>query len=79
MYSNQSNIFLEFFFCFFPGWVVDNTNRDWEFRISVYYVSDEDSNTFICKTPRGKSNSITVIVTGKLYYFTNICFDLLSN
>ena len=45
---------------------MDNKNRDWEFRISVYYVSDEDSNTFICKTPRGKTNSIKVIVTGKL-------------
>ena len=69
MYSRINQFFLRVFFCFFPGWVVDNKNRDWEFRISVYYVSDEDSNTFICKTPRGKSNSITVIVTGKFLSF----------
>ena len=66
-YSHQSNFFQKrnFLAFLFPGWVVDNKNRDWEFRISVYYVSDEDTNTYICKTPRGKSNSITVIVTGK--------------
>ena len=77
----QNNVFasINFFFqkrnflaFLFSGWVVDNKNRDWEFRISVYYVSDEDTNTYICKTPRGKSNSITVIVTGKKSYFNSI-------
>lgn len=45
------------------GWAVDNVDRDWNYRISVYYVSDEDSNTYICKTPRGKINAITFLVT----------------
>merc|ERR1711953_1141694 len=45
------------------GWVVDNTDRDWQFRISVYYAGDEDTNVFTCKTPRGRKNSINVVVT----------------
>ena len=47
------------------GWVVDNEDRDWQFRISVYYAGDEDTNTFKCKTPRGKENAISVVITGK--------------
>jgi len=45
------------------GWVVDTVNRDWHYRISVYYVGDEDTNSFTCRTPRGKTNSINVLVT----------------
>jgi hypothetical protein len=48
----------------FLGWVIDPKERDWQFRISLYYAADEDSNTFQCKTPRGKLNSINVVVTG---------------
>ena len=44
---------------------MDNVDRDWNYRISVYYVSDEDSNTYICKTPRGKLNAVSFLVTGK--------------
>ena len=50
---------------FHIGWVVDNMDRDWQFRISVYYAGDEDTNVFTCKTPRGRKNSINVVVTGK--------------
>ena len=49
---------------FHIGWVVDNMDRDWQFRISVYYAGDEDTNVFTCKTPRGRKNSINVVVTG---------------
>ena len=45
---------------------MDNVDRDWNYRISVYYVSDEDSNTYVCKTPRGKLNAVSFLVTGKL-------------
>ena len=46
---------------------MDNVDRDWNYRISVYYVSDEDSNTYVCKTPRGKLNAVSFLVTGKLF------------
>ena len=48
----------------FSGWVVDNLDRNWQYRISVIYAGDEDTNTFICRTPRGRVNSINVVVTG---------------
>ena len=44
---------------------MDNLDRDWQFRISVYYAGDEDTNVFKCKTPRGRENSVNVVVTGK--------------
>ena len=46
---------------------MDNVDRDWNYRISVYYVSDEDSNTYVCKTPRGKLNAVSFLVTGKSF------------
>lgn len=45
------------------GWVIDENDRDWQYRLSLFYVKDEDTNTFTCKTPRGKTNSIRIVVT----------------
>ena len=49
----------------FLGWFVSDVDRDWQFRMSLYYVKPEDANTFTCQTPRRQTNSVTVVVTGR--------------
>lgn len=40
--------------------------RDWHFRLSVFYAEkDVDSNRFMCRTPMGKLNSVTIEVIGE--------------
>ena len=40
--------------------------RNWEYRLSLYYAkTPEDNNVYACKTPRGRTNSVNVIVTGE--------------
>ncbi len=47
--------------------MINENDRDWQFRMSLYYVEDQDTNTFTCRTPRGKTNIITVVVTGSYF------------
>ena len=51
---------------------MDDNDRDWHYRLSLYYVKKEDSNEFTCKTPRGQVNSVRVVVTGKHFFFNFI-------
>jgi hypothetical protein len=49
----------------FAGWYVSDGDRDWQYRMSLYYVKPEDANTFTCQTPRRQTNSVKIVVTGK--------------
>jgi hypothetical protein len=49
----------------FTGWYVSDGDRDWQYRMSLYYVKPEDANTFTCQTPRRQINSVKIVVTGK--------------
>lgn len=49
---------------FFTGWAIASEERDWKYRLSVYYTKPQDSGTFTCATPRGITNSITLHVIG---------------
>lgn len=44
------------------GWAMAPEERDWKYRLSIYYAKRQDSGTFTCATPRGITNSITVYV-----------------
>lgn len=46
------------------GWAIATEEREWKYRLSVYYTKPQDSGTFTCATPRGITNSITLHVTG---------------
>ena len=46
------------------GW--SNDAKDWQYRLSIYYATKRDTNSFICRTPRGLSNKLSVEVTGKM-------------
>ena len=43
-------------------------DKDWSYRLSLYYVTKKDTNIFECKTPRGLVNRITVVVTGTITF-----------
>ena len=49
------------------GWAIsEDESRNWEYRLTLYYAKKtEDSDVFTCKTPRGKRNSVNVVVTGE--------------
>jgi len=54
---------------FYVGWAIATEEREWKYRLSVYYTKPQDSGVFTCATPRGLTNSITVHVAGKLSHY----------
>jgi len=59
------------------GWAMSAEERDWKYRLSVYYSKPQDSGEFTCTTPIGTSNSITVNVKGQILknVYCMICID----
>ncbi|XP_072397120.1 locomotion-related protein Hikaru genki [Diabrotica undecimpunctata] len=47
---------------YLTGWAIASEERDWKYRLSIYYAKPQDSGTFTCATPRGITNSITLVV-----------------
>ncbi|XP_030766186.1 locomotion-related protein Hikaru genki [Sitophilus oryzae] len=47
---------------YLTGWAIASEERDWKYRLSIYYAKSQDSGTFTCATPRGITNSITLHV-----------------
>lgn len=46
------------------GWVVSGLERNWHFRMSIYYAKlNDDSNVFTCTSPRGHKNSIAIEIS----------------
>ncbi|KAL1456215.1 hypothetical protein WDU94_000961 [Cyamophila willieti] len=45
-------------------WAIAAEEREWKYRLSIYYVKLLDSGVFTCTTPRGLSNSVQVTVKG---------------
>ena len=58
---------------------MSDVDRDWQFRMSLYYVKPEDANTFTCQTPRRQTNSVTVVVTGRENDYRLCIFTTLIN
>lgn len=44
------------------GWAIASEEKNWKYRLSVYYAKPQDSGTFTCATPRGITNSISLQV-----------------
>ncbi|XP_076313314.1 locomotion-related protein Hikaru genki-like isoform X1 [Tachypleus tridentatus] len=44
------------------GWAISKDERSWKYRLSIYFASAMDTGTLTCKTPRGHSNYIEIIV-----------------
>ncbi|KAF5306446.1 hypothetical protein FQR65_LT07358 [Abscondita terminalis] len=47
---------------YLTGWAIASEERDWKYRLSIYYAKPQDSGTFTCSTPRGVTNSISLHV-----------------
>ncbi|KAK3927220.1 Locomotion-related protein Hikaru genki [Frankliniella fusca] len=49
---------------YLTGWAIASDERDWKYRLSVYYSKPADSGTFTCRTPAPEhaDNSVTVRV-----------------
>ncbi|XP_046387287.1 locomotion-related protein Hikaru genki-like isoform X2 [Ischnura elegans] len=47
---------------YLTGWAIAPEERDWKYRLSIYYSKPLDSGVFTCSTPRGITNSISVKV-----------------
>lgn len=45
---------------YLTGWAIASEERDWKYRLSIYYAKTSDSGTFTCATPRGNTNSISL-------------------
>ncbi|XP_025602544.2 locomotion-related protein Hikaru genki isoform X1 [Athalia rosae] len=47
---------------YLTGWAIAAAERDWKYRLSIYYAKTQDSGVYTCSTPRGLTNSIRVHV-----------------
>ncbi|XP_075229596.1 locomotion-related protein Hikaru genki-like [Lycorma delicatula] len=48
---------------YLTGWAIAAEERDWKYRLSIYYTKPQDSGVFTCNTPRGVTNSLAIHVT----------------
>lgn len=53
---------------YLTGWSTIPEEKAHKFRLTIKDVQNQDSGTFTCASPRGLTNSIVIIVTGKLCY-----------
>lgn len=47
------------------GWAIAAEEREWKYRLSIYYTKPQDTGVFTCQTPRGLTNSLNVQVLGE--------------
>ncbi|XP_058793093.1 locomotion-related protein Hikaru genki isoform X2 [Phymastichus coffea] len=47
---------------YLTGWAIAAFERDWKYRLSIYYAKTQDSGVYTCTTPRGLTNSIKIRV-----------------
>lgn len=47
---------------YLTGWAIAARERDYKYRLSIYYAKHHDSGLYTCSTPKGLSNSIQVRV-----------------
>ncbi|KAK0181044.1 hypothetical protein PV327_003365 [Microctonus hyperodae] len=47
---------------YLTGWAISSSEKDWKYRLSIYYVKSQDSGIYTCSTPKGFANSIRIHV-----------------
>ncbi|XP_074100679.1 locomotion-related protein hikaru genki [Cotesia typhae] len=47
---------------YLTGWAIAASEKDWKYRLSIYYVKNQDSGVYTCSTPKGFTNSIRIHV-----------------
>jgi hypothetical protein len=46
------------------GWAIAADEREWIYRMSIFYIKEEDSGEYSCTTPKGMRNTIDIRVEG---------------
>ncbi|KAF8792518.1 locomotion-related protein Hikaru genki-like [Argiope bruennichi] len=44
------------------AWAIPAEEKNWKFRLSIYYAKDSDSGTYTCVTPHDISNEVNIVV-----------------
>ncbi|GIY05293.1 locomotion-related protein Hikaru genki [Caerostris darwini] len=44
------------------AWAITAEEKNWKFRLSIYYAKDYDSGTYTCVTPHDISNEVNIVV-----------------
>ncbi|XP_014226415.1 locomotion-related protein Hikaru genki [Trichogramma pretiosum] len=47
---------------YLTGWAIAASERDWKYRLSIYYAKAQDSGIYTCTTPKGLTNYLRVRV-----------------
>lgn len=47
------------------GWAIAADEREWIYRMSIFYIKKEDSGDYTCTTPKGMKNTISIRIDGK--------------
>lgn len=42
------------------GWAIATDEREWIYRMSIFYIKKEDSGDYTCTTPKGMKNTISI-------------------
>lgn len=56
--------FIFYLHIYILGWAIAARERDWKYRLSIYYAKSQDSGIYTCSTPKGLANSIRVRIIG---------------
>ncbi|XP_042899938.1 locomotion-related protein Hikaru genki-like [Parasteatoda tepidariorum] len=44
------------------SWAIPTEEKNWKYRLSIYYAKDHDSGTYTCITPQDISNEVNIVV-----------------
>lgn len=58
---------IKIFQLYVSGWAISSSERDWKYRLSIYYAKSQDSGLYTCTTPKNLTNSINLHVTGEYF------------
>lgn len=50
---------------FYAGWSAIPDEKASRYRLSIKDIQTQDSGTYTCASPRGNTNSVSIIVTGE--------------
>jgi hypothetical protein len=53
----------------YSGWSAVPEEKASRYRLTIKDIQNPDTGTYTCASPRGLTNSIAIVVAGKLSYF----------
>jgi hypothetical protein len=62
---------------FYAGWSAIPDEKASRYRLSIKDIQNQDSGTYTCASPRGLTNSVSIIVAGNIILFFHSLFTLI--